>query len=249
MRLCPAFLPPPSLLLEEKVPCAARRMRWKIRDFRRRDLWCSDRLIHCDAIPSLRRCRPAAQSDNPAGRSLRGCLRVSAVDCIRGGPCPLGLPCGSVTPRPCRSRAADSDNPAGRSLRGCLRVSAVDCIRGGPCPLGLPCGSVTPRLCRSRAADSDTPAGRSLRGCLRVSAIDCIRGGPCPLGLPCGSVTPRLCRSRTADSDNPACRSLRGCLSMTPQMRQSVFVRLDAGELRLGQITPTALPSSRQTAS
>ena len=36
-------------------------------------------------------------SDNPAGQSLRGCLRVSAVDCIRGGPCPLGLPCGSVT--------------------------------------------------------------------------------------------------------------------------------------------------------
>ena len=36
-------------------------------------------------------------SDNPAGDCLRGCLRVAAVYCIRGGPCPLGLPCGSVT--------------------------------------------------------------------------------------------------------------------------------------------------------
>ena len=36
-------------------------------------------------------------SDNPAGRSLRGCLRVSAVHCIRGGPSPLGLPCGSIS--------------------------------------------------------------------------------------------------------------------------------------------------------
>ena len=35
--------------------------------------------------------------DNPAGDCLRGCLRVAAVYCIRGGPCPLGLPCGSVT--------------------------------------------------------------------------------------------------------------------------------------------------------
>ena len=35
--------------------------------------------------------------ENPAGDCLRGCLRVAAVYCIRGGPCPLGLPCGSVT--------------------------------------------------------------------------------------------------------------------------------------------------------
>ena len=34
---------------------------------------------------------------NPAGDCLRGCLRVAAVYCIRGGPCPLGLPCGSGT--------------------------------------------------------------------------------------------------------------------------------------------------------
>ena len=51
------------------------------------------------------------------------------------------------------------------------------------------------------------------------------------------------------DKDNPAGRSLRGCLSMTPQTRRSIFLNRDAGELRLGQITPTALPSSRQTAS
>ena len=53
--------------------------------------------------PAALSSRPAAadattDDDNPAGRSLRGCLRVSAVNCIRGGPCPLGLPCCSVTP-------------------------------------------------------------------------------------------------------------------------------------------------------
>ena len=51
------------------------------------------------------------------------------------------------------------------------------------------------------------------------------------------------------NSDNPAGRSLRGCLSMTLQTQRSVFLNWDAGELRRGQITPTALPSSRQTAS
>ncbi len=51
------------------------------------------------------------------------------------------------------------------------------------------------------------------------------------------------------NSDNPAGRSLRGCLSMTLQAQRSVFLNRDAGELRRGQITPTALPSSRQTAS
>ena len=51
------------------------------------------------------------------------------------------------------------------------------------------------------------------------------------------------------DSDNPAGRSLRGCLSTTLQAQRSVFLNRDAGELRLRQITPTALPSSRQTAS
>ena len=51
------------------------------------------------------------------------------------------------------------------------------------------------------------------------------------------------------DKDNPAGRSLRGCLSMTLQAQRSVFLHWDAGELRLRQITQTALPSSRQTAS
>ena len=96
---------------------------------------------------------------------------------------------------------------------------------------------------------SDNPAGRSLRGCLRVSAVHCIRGGPCPLGLPCGSISSPSRHGCSSGSDNPAGRSLRGCLSMTLQAQQSVFLNWDAGELRLGQITPTALPSSRQTAS
>ena len=51
------------------------------------------------------------------------------------------------------------------------------------------------------------------------------------------------------DKDNPAGDCLRGCLSMTLQAQRSVFLHWDAGELRLGQITPTAQPSSRQTAS
>ena len=97
--------------------------------------------------------------------------------------------------------------------------------------------------------DSDNPAGDCLRGCLRVSAVHCIRGGPCPLGLPCGSISSPSRHGCSSGSDNPAGRSLRGCLSMTLQAQQSVFLNRDAGELRLGQITPTALPSSRQTAS
>ena len=51
------------------------------------------------------------------------------------------------------------------------------------------------------------------------------------------------------DKDNPAGFGLRGCLSMTLQAQRSVFLHWDAGELRLRQITQTALPSSRQTAS
>ena len=143
----------------------------------------------------------------------------------------------------------NSDNPAGRSLRGCLRVSAVHCIRGGPSPLGLPCGSISSPSRHGCSSGSDNPAGRSLRGCLRVSAVHCIRGGPSPLGLPCGSISSPSRHGCSSGSDNPAGRSLRGCLSMTPQTRRSIFLNRDAGELRLGQITPTALPSSRQTAS
>ena len=97
--------------------------------------------------------------------------------------------------------------------------------------------------------NSDNPAGRSLRGCLRVSAIHCIRGGPCPSGSPAVLSHCSAATNSPQNSDNPAGRSLRGCLSMTPQTRRSIFLNWDAGELRLGQITPTALPSSRQTAS
>ena len=68
----------------------------------------------------------------------------------------------------------------------------------------------------------------------------------------CAAVRPQILLSKKYyffDSDNPAGDCLRGCLSMTPQTRRSIFLNRDAGELRLGQITPTALPSSRQTAS
>ena len=51
----------------------------------------------------------------------------------------------------------------------------------------------------------------------------------------------------TATTPQTIC--LRGCLSTTLQAQRSVFLHWDAGELRLRQITQTALPSSRQTAS
>ena len=73
--------------------------------------------------------------------------------------------------------------------------------------------------------------------------------GLAPSGSPAALSHNSAATDSLQDSDNPAGRSLRGCLSMTPQTRRSIFLNRDAGELRLGQITPTALPSSRQTAS
>ena len=73
--------------------------------------------------------------------------------------------------------------------------------------------------------------------------------GLAPSGSPAALSHNSAATDSLQNSDNPAGRSLRGCLSMTPQTRRSIFLNRDAGELRLGQITPTALPSSRQTAS
>ena len=119
----------------------------------------------------------------------------------------------------------------------------------GLAPSGSPAALSHCSAATNSPQNSDNPAGRSLRGCLRVSAVHCIRGGPSPLGLPCSSISSSSRHGCSSGSDNPAGRSLRGCLSMTPQTRRSIFLNRDAGELRLGQITPTALPSSRQTAS
>ena len=65
--------------------------------------------------------------------------------------------------------------------------------------------------------------------------------------LPSGSYPPSK-KYYFFDKDNPAGDCLRGCLSMTLQAQRSVFLNWDAGELRLRQITPTALPSSRRRA-
>ena len=73
--------------------------------------------------------------------------------------------------------------------------------------------------------------------------------GLAPSGSPAALSHNSAATDSLQNSDNPAGRSLRGCLSMTLQAQRSVFLNWDAGELRLGQITPTALPSSRQTAS
>ena len=90
-------------------------------------------------------------------------------DLIRGGPCPLGLPCGS-----------DALGMVRHSLREekALPKAMPDLIRGGPCPLGLPCGAdgfeMRPFFRQGK--------GIALRRCKHL-----IRGGPCPLGLPCGA--------------------------------------------------------------
>ena len=107
--------------------------------------------------------------------------------------------------------------------------------------------------------DKDNPAGRSLRGCLRVAEACGVasawprfiapEAGLAPSGSPAAPAHNLAAADSLQNSDNPAGRSLRGCLSMTPQTRRSIFLNRDAGELRLRQITPTALPSSRQTAS
>ena len=73
--------------------------------------------------------------------------------------------------------------------------------------------------------------------------------GLAPSGSPAALSHNSAATDSLQNSDNPAGRSLRGCLSMTLQAQRSVFLNWDAGELRLGQITPTALPSSRQTVS
>ena len=90
-------------------------------------------------------------------------------DLIRGGPCPLGLPCGS-----------DALGMVRHSLREekALPKAMQDLIRGGPCPLGLPCGTNGFDM----RPFSRQGEGIALRRCKHL-----IRGGPCPLGLPCGA--------------------------------------------------------------
>ena len=73
--------------------------------------------------------------------------------------------------------------------------------------------------------------------------------GLAPSGSPAALSHNSAATDSLQNSDNPAGDCLRGCLSMTLQAQRSVFLNWDAGELRLRQITPTALPFSRQTAS
>ena len=73
--------------------------------------------------------------------------------------------------------------------------------------------------------------------------------GLAPSGSPAALSHNSAATDSLQNSDNPAGDCLRGCLSMTLQAQRSVFLHWDAGELRLRQITQTALPSSRQTAS
>ena len=161
-------------------------------------------------------------------------------------------PSGSPAALSHNSAATDSlqnsDNPAGRSLRGCLRVSAVHCIRGGPCPLGLPAALSHNSAATDSLQNSDNPAGRSLRVAPRIRGpFHPRRALPprAPLRLYLITQSSRmLYRQRQPRRPKPAGLPLYDAANAAVHI-----LNRDAGELRLGQITPTALPSSRQTAS
>ena len=94
-----------------------------------------------------------------------------------------------------------------------------------------------------------TPQAEACGGASAYPRSIASEAGLAPSGSPAALSHNSAATDSLQNSDNPAGRSLRGCLSMTLQAQRSVFLNWDAGELRLGQITPTALPSSRQTAS
>ena len=86
-------------------------------------------------------------------------------DLIRGGPCPLGLPCGS-----------DALGMVRHLLREekALPKAMPDLIRGGPCPLGLPCGANGFEMRPfSRQAAARIPA----QSC-KINAPICEKGSP-----------------------------------------------------------------------
>ena len=142
---------------------------------------------------------------------------------------------------------ADSDNPAGRSLRGRLRVSAVDCTRGGPCPLGLPCCSVTSPAASNTPQTATTPQAEACGVASAFPRLIAPEAGLAPSGSPAAllRLPPHLTyrRQRQPRRPKPA-----GLPLYAANAAVSIFC-WDAGELRRGQITPTALPSCRQTAS
>ena len=94
-----------------------------------------------------------------------------------------------------------------------------------------------------------TPQAEACGGASAYPRLIPSEAGLAPSGSPAALSHNSAATDSLQNSDTPAGRSLRGCLSMTLQAQRSVFLNWDAGELRLGQITPTALPSSRQTAS
>ena len=129
----------------------------------------------------------------------------------------------------------DSDNPAG------------DCLRG----VGSACPKASQSFAAGAAKESPIIFFGDMRGgenTARPANVRAIRQG----GRRVRCSRPQTLSSKKYyffDKDNPAGDCLRGCLSTTLQAQRSVFLHWDAGELRLRQITQTALPSSRQTAS
>ena len=97
--------------------------------------------------------------------------------------------------------------------------------------------------------DKGNPAGLACGVASAWPRFIASEAGLAPSGSPAALSHNSAATDSLQNSDNPAGDCLRGCLSMTLQAQRSVFLHWDAGELRLGQITQTALPSSRQTAS
>ena len=155
-----------------------------------------------------------------------------------------------TTPHPSR-RTAAPPSPQGEGLKNAQQILSLQLI---PSEAGLaPSGSPAALSHNSAATDSpQTATTPQAEACGVTSAYPQLfpsEAGLAPSGSPAVLSHCSAATDSPQNSDNPAGRSLRGYLSMTPQTRRSIFLNWDAGELRLGQITPTALPSSRQTAS
>ena len=128
----------------------------------------------------------------------------------------------------------DSDNPAG------------DCPRS----VGSACPKASQSFAAAAAKESQIIFSGDMRGEENTSQAASVEF-VCPrrTNYARSRLQPLCQKGILFDSDNPAGDCLRGCLSTTLQAQRSVFLNWDAGELRLRQITQTALPSSRQTAS
>ena len=183
----------------------------------------------------------------PQAKACGGASAFPRLIAPEAGLAPSGSPAAPAHDPAVSVSSRNCDNPAGRSLRGCLRVSAVDCTRGGPCPLGLPCCSVASPAASIIPQAATTPQAEACGVASAFPRFIASEAGLAPSGSPAAlsRLPPHLTyrRQRQPRRPKPA-----GLPLYAANAAVSIFC-WDAGELRRGQITPTALPSSRQTAS